>query len=442
MTSEMQKIIKRYLADRKGNVALMTAILLPTLLLIGGMTVDYSRFINVKGKAQVAADSAVFAAIREVIDTNNIPASEQVGDDFLNANLAGHVGLSNANKSTKIEAGEDGGSYNVESSISVEYETIFMKLANINDINFNVKSSAEVNIANLEVSLVLDVSQTMRNGGRIGRLQTAAEDFIDIIDPVDTPIGYRVVSLVPFANNVNFGPRNDDLLGRGTRDYPSSDFVGCYEPESDAQLALPEPNNVLTDTSNDTGLLAYENTINNRFRNPLCPPSSSSVTLFSGDRDELVNNINNLGLGFGTATDLGLSWGWRTVLPQWRGILEEGSSYPRDFATRNQKFIILLTDGAIFRRNWEINRSGRKRLDNHTTEAERNFNNICNNIRTSGNIRVFTIGYETARLGRDLQDALRNCASNPGDFYEASRSDINTIFNAIAKDITSPILTN
>ena len=53
----------RFLADRRGNVAMMYALMLPVLMFGAGFAVDYTHAMQVQTKLDAAADAAVLAAL-------------------------------------------------------------------------------------------------------------------------------------------------------------------------------------------------------------------------------------------------------------------------------------------------------------------------------------------------------------------------------------------
>lgn len=57
--------LKRFFFARHGNISIMTALLMPVLLVMGGGAVDLYRVYNLKAQVQSISDSAVFAAMKD-----------------------------------------------------------------------------------------------------------------------------------------------------------------------------------------------------------------------------------------------------------------------------------------------------------------------------------------------------------------------------------------
>ncbi|MGE7367637.1 vWA domain-containing protein [Neorhizobium sp. NPDC001467] len=66
--------LTRFLKDRGGNFGIMTAILTPLALGAGGMAIDITQAIQVKGELQALADSASLAAARAMSEGGKSPA--------------------------------------------------------------------------------------------------------------------------------------------------------------------------------------------------------------------------------------------------------------------------------------------------------------------------------------------------------------------------------
>jgi len=401
--------------------------------------IDYYRAINVRNDIQHAADSASLVVARTMIAENDEAKAKEIGKKLYAANLSNKILKEQGEPIFEITT-NSGGQISVNTTVSGGLNTSIMQLAGHDKLDIEVNSSVSVALPKVEISMVLDVSHSMRRPSRIGGLRTAASSFIDVINPSSASDSYRVVSIIPFSTTVNMGAGFTDLLGAGTAAFPNSDFVGCYDPEEDAVLRSSNLSPVLADNNPATGLLAYENTIRDD-GTPLCPPESSKVELFSDDSVVLKNKVRDMQLGFGTGTDVALSWGWRSLSPQWRGTLPGSNRFPADFGA-GKKILVLLTDGRIIRRRWVDKGRGRKGQIRYTNEAEANFVSMCSSIKAQGEIKVFMIGYDFTTLDPSLRTMLQNCASNGGAFYEANSSNLNEIFSEIASQISDIRLTN
>lgn len=67
LATEKQGILSRLARDRRGNFGMMTALLLPVLFGVGGMSIDLTKMMMTKTRLQDAADSAALAAASALV---------------------------------------------------------------------------------------------------------------------------------------------------------------------------------------------------------------------------------------------------------------------------------------------------------------------------------------------------------------------------------------
>jgi Flp pilus assembly protein TadG len=69
-------LLRRLAKDRAGNFGIMTAIMLPVLLAVGGVAVDLTHVMEEKNKLQALADSATLAAAAAMADKGTMTVEE------------------------------------------------------------------------------------------------------------------------------------------------------------------------------------------------------------------------------------------------------------------------------------------------------------------------------------------------------------------------------
>jgi hypothetical protein len=80
--------IRSFLHDQRGNIAIMTAFLLPTTVLSVGVAVDYSTIYLAKSDLQQMADASVMAAAREMVLINKTSdGATSVAKSFVAAHM-------------------------------------------------------------------------------------------------------------------------------------------------------------------------------------------------------------------------------------------------------------------------------------------------------------------------------------------------------------------
>jgi len=210
---------RKYLEQRKtrcgelcknedGSLSTTSAVLLPLMLVLGGMSVDFMRFESERILLQDTADRAALAAANlEFTDPGE--GSELVRDFFATANLEQYLDGDPIITETI-------NSRTVEVNAKRKVNTFFLKLVGIDDLSAGAKSVATQGVGNVEISLVLDISGSMGGAtydsdgnyageSKMDALQRAATTFVNVA--LQESNQDRVsVSLVPYSTNVNPGP--------------------------------------------------------------------------------------------------------------------------------------------------------------------------------------------------------------------------------------------
>jgi Flp pilus assembly protein TadG len=192
-------MLKRFLKDKRANIAMMFGVLAIPLIAATGAAIDYSHAYEQRQVVQDALDAASLAANKLIglATDDEIFAEAQAffdanTDDQINTNVVLHMTI-------------DGGSVHLWTELAVP--TYFLGIVGVDDINFDIGSTSVAGAATYEVVMVLDNSTSMR-GSKISSLKTAATDLVNslfalaVSNPADDPVR---VGLVPFAASVNVG---------------------------------------------------------------------------------------------------------------------------------------------------------------------------------------------------------------------------------------------
>lgn len=197
--------LARLLKDTRANtLAIGAAAVIPLIGVVGG-GVDASRLYLAKARLQQACDSATLAARRQLgadsLQNGEIPSDIQTtADNFFEANFSdGMYG------SSELEFDLTAGSATrIDGTASVEVPTTLMTVFGIDEASLNVECSAELNLPNIDVMLVLDTSGSMA-GSRISGLKNAVFAFYDEIMAVAPDEAQVRIGFVPYNSAVNVG---------------------------------------------------------------------------------------------------------------------------------------------------------------------------------------------------------------------------------------------
>lgn len=204
-------LIRRLLRDTSANtLAIAAAAVIPLIGVIGG-GVDVSRMYMAKSRLQQACDSATLAARKKLTSDDAekriITAEvEQTADNFFDANFqTGAYGTKNTDYTVKLASGTQ-----LDGVARTSIPTTLMAVFGFKDVAIDVKCSADLNLPNIDIVLVLDNSGSMRNS-RMVALKEAVFGFYDEIMAVK-PADARVrIGIVPYNASVNVGDMVMDL---------------------------------------------------------------------------------------------------------------------------------------------------------------------------------------------------------------------------------------
>lgn len=200
-----QGFLQRLLRDSKANMmAIGAAAIVPLIGVIGG-GVDASRMYLAQSRLQQSCDAATLAARKKlaggVITGGVIPAAiETQADNFFKANFPiGQYGTTDVTYDLTA-----GGETQMNGAASAKVPATLMRVFGYDEIDIAVTCSADLNLPNIDVMLVLDNSGSMR-GTRIQGLKDAVFSFYDEVMAAKAD-GARVrIGLVPYSNTVNVG---------------------------------------------------------------------------------------------------------------------------------------------------------------------------------------------------------------------------------------------
>lgn len=431
--------------DERGNVAIIVALLLLPMLVLAGGATDIARYEAHRAQLQDGIDRGVLAAA----SLSQTVRVEKTVEDYLKTlpfldavTLDFDYALSLNVRSIKVSA-------------QYEMPTGFLPLIGINSLPMTVSAGAEERRSNLEISLMLDMSGSMRYSEpagaptRISLLRPAAKAFIDAMLSPES-MATTTISIVPYAGSVNPGATAFRLLGVPRQHERSScvEFVAAdYTNPNIAFTARTQlPHFTQNHTNQNDAVLGW----------PWCPEEVSAITYLSNNAATLKARIDALKMFDGTGTAIGTNWGLLLLDPVQRPFVAKlaGADLVNNaFAGRPSAFndpntlkvIVLMTDGDIsaqfrpkqyaYPRNPEGS-SGNTERESRTNARDRLYQ-VCNRAKANG-VVVFTIGFQLTATG---QTEMRNCATSESHFHNVQGLDIAGAFRSVATAIQKVRLT-
>ncbi|MEP3848319.1 MAG: Tad domain-containing protein [Paracoccaceae bacterium] len=427
------------------------------MLLVGGMGVDLMRNELERSKLQATLDRAILAAA----DLEQTLTPEGVVEDYFEKS-----GLSD--RVPAITVSEDLTFRNVEADASAKSPTRWMKFLGVDELPMRAFGAAEERVNAVEISVVVDISGSMRNNNKMANLQDAAKTFVDTVIIPDNE-DLISMSLVPYTAQTNVGEAIFDELNVNRL----HGFSSCIDfDESDFNSSA------ISLSKNYEHMQHFETStqFSRPINNPGCPRRSfEEIQAFSQDATALKNTIDQYAARANTAIHLGMKWGVAMLDPSFRPInaalSASGQSDP-EFSNRpvsyndpsTLKTVILMTDGqnvntvrirpqfyaqeshyVHWDRNplyWYLDRFGINRGSWSFTrftsgQADTMLSNICTAAKAEG-ILIWSIGFEVTD---DSASLMRDCASSPSNFFRVEGVEISEAFEAIAKQINQLRLT-
>lgn len=460
--------------DRSGVISMLFGLAAMVLFLACGGAVDFARVSNAKTKAQTAVDAAVIAGAREIL-LNDLQPGQQVNDkivDFTQSRLTGATWTEISYQVTATRA-------EVNAVYRGELDSTLLKLIGMDKLPFEVKTRAILGDINLEMSLVVDTTGSIRNNGHINSITSALTDLVGDLEPMKPKI-----SLVPFAETVNLGSNYQnswiDFLGlspthgimfdesvlpvvhHGMFARMNMSWNGCVEMRALPYDVTDDPPQIFRPATLwvpyfGPSIDPFGNYLRSGYQvhnglNVVRNPNSYSPSNLSGvddpghsgenysplsncprsplrplstDYSAIKSAINSLDFDGGTNIPSGLAWGWRTLSPG--EPFTEGASYSDE---KTRKVLILLSDG---KNDMKLEYNGYgiyydKRLGQSGTNYTEmtplingRMQQLCSNIKATG-IELYVVSYALASDAETLahKALMDQCASTPQHHFNAA----------------------
>lgn len=408
-----------FLADRRGNFAVLFGMSSLVLVSAAGMALDYSRLSSAKVRLDQAVDAAVLSTTRNItLGTISEDEAEEVVTAYVLANIDEGELAGQPVRIDRITVDKVAKTLQVEASIRVPMT--LTKLISASDRTIATDATAQFSNTRIEVAMALDVTgsmgQWMAASGetRIEGLKGAATQAVDMMFAAPGAAERVRIGLVPYAATVNASPVIDEINYTGTS-------TGCvYERTGPKRYARD-------------------------FASPLHPvggitscPSAKIVPL-TNDSALLKNRINAFTTGGCTAGHIAIAWSYYMLAPEWN------AAWPADsdagpFAPGTRKYAIIMTDGMFNKHpstNPQLGSCGEQ------MESTDYALNLCDSMKSDG-IRVYTIAFAApAQAAALMEDCANPDTAESQYFFNATDSDeLEDAFAAIADDITGLALIN
>lgn len=459
-------MLRRFVSEPTGSMMPIAAAVMLSLAGFSGLALDGARMIYAKDVLQKSLDAAGLAA-GHAIDTADMAGD---GAEFFDANVGASGGFLNDPALTMTVSSDN---RVIDLMATATVDTTFMRLFGFDQVSLSAATQVTRETRGMELALVMDNTGSMRSGGKIAAMKSAALDLIDLVYGTDETNPNLWVSLVPYTATVNIGPQHNDWLTAagqaqvGSTSFDPTAWKGCVMardgtgdraddvPSFDPFTPYYWEDSIDNDWITSSGFdLDESNGAQNEGRGPNlgCGPAITPLTAAKTTVTAAINEMLPWHRG-GTASNLGLVWGWRTLSPGWRGLWggSTPSTLPLDYNEPfMDKVIVVLTDGQNQFFDWQgggpdgsdftaydrLHVFGFPDLGSARAELDARFATLCTDIKTEG-VSIYAITFG-GTPNSATQSLYRNCASNESFYYHApNNDDLQEVFRAIGRQLSN-----
>jgi Flp pilus assembly protein TadG len=427
----------RFIGAREGNVAVIFALSAIPIISFVGAAIDYTRATAARTSMQAALDSTALMLSKDLsVGTINSSQISTKATAYFNA-----LYNNKDAQSVTITATYTPPSGSTPASIQLDgtglIVTDFMRVAGFPQMNFGTSSTTNWGNVRMRVALVLDVTGSMADDGKMDALKPAAKALIDQLSGLSTTTGDIYISIVPFSKVVNMGPSFKDASWIDWSDWDANNGSNvCTARDAWGNCT----NRVWTPASHDTWTGCFTDRTQNYDTTNTAPVAGNVATLFpanqysycddsgakiatimplSYDWTALKAKIDTMVPTGNTNQSIGMAWGWMTLT----------QSDPFNAPAKDPNFvykdaIVILSDGMNTQNRWTTNTS--------SIDARQRI--LCDNAKAA-NITIYTVQVNT---GTDPTSAvLQYCAQNTSSFYlVTSASQTASVFSQIGTQLS------
>ncbi len=196
----------KFIRGTAGVAAVWFGMTVPLIVTSVGLSVDLAQSYLVRERLAHALDAAALAAT--ATGSADDAELEQKVNDFIDANYPPDV------VGYRLDVTVDNNDDTLYVEATARLDTSFMKAFGMDTVDVKVTNEVTRIIgSNIELALVLDISNSMNSNNKINDLKDAAESLVDIVVYENQEDYYSKVAIVPYGVAVNVGSYADAVRG-------------------------------------------------------------------------------------------------------------------------------------------------------------------------------------------------------------------------------------
>lgn len=338
--------------EEEGSLTIFSLFLLIMIVTTSGFAVDIMYHQGQHHKMQATLDAAVLAAASASQDADD--RSEVILDYVTKAGFS----ASDVEFVTTDFAGET----TATAYGRVSTGTAFAKMFGLNRIDSASYTMAREQVTSVEISLIIDLSSSMEDSGRLDALIGAVDDFVNVVYQIDcdssgcsepAPDANTTINVIPYGGTVNPGAFMAEKVGlQRWHDFnncnviPTSTYIDTELPYG-ATMQIPH-----------FGLWRFRNVAASQDFG-WCPTGDRNEILYAANHPQDVKDyVRTLTMNDGTGTDIGMKWGMALLDPTSRDEMNDlishgtitgntSGDFPEDHAENVLKVAVVMTDGGV-----------------------------------------------------------------------------------------------
>jgi Flp pilus assembly protein TadG len=427
----------KFCGDRRGNIAVIFALSAIPIISFMGAAIDYTRANAARSSMQAALDSAALMLSKDLsTGTINTSQIDSKASAYFNA-LYNNKDALNVSIASAYTAPSGSTPATIQLDGSGQIVTDFMRIAGFPTMSFNTSSTTTWGRVRLRVAMVLDVTGSMADDGKMDALKPAAKALVDQLSALAGTPGDIYISIVPFSKDINMGTSYKNATWIDWTDWDANNgYSTCTAWNNKGKCT----SSYWTSNSHDTWTGCFTDRTQNYDTTNTAPTSGNVATLFpanqysycdssgaqiatimplSYDWTALKAKIDTLVPTGNTNQGIGLAWGWMTLT----------QSDPFNAPAKDSNFVykdalVILSDG--------LNTQNRWYTDAASIDARQRI--LCDNAKAAG-ITIYSVQVNTG--GDPTSAVLQYCATNSSNFYlVTSASQTASVFNQIGTQLS------
>lgn len=474
---------RRFGRDERGGVAIVFGLSILVIMLAAGAAIDFSRWLHARDKTLDAIDAAVLAGGRVLQTGGSEDEAIAAAQKYYDQNVKNRTDV--ISDSVHFEVRDDKRGMSAAGTAEIATPLLaFTKFFGGDGISkLALISAAEAKFAqsqikvggnggqSVEVSLILDITGSMREGSRLADMKAAAKDLVNTVIWEDQSEYYSKVALVPYAAAVNVGDLAATVRGSirsGTAKTPGSQRYTFTN--ADRRRPAEKTFTISTCATERIGSEKYTDKSPSSAKvglnYPVSPPNnyqpssnpcpSAVLVPLTKDKQKLTNAIDAYEAEGSTAGHIGVAWGWYTLSPNWSSVFT-GESAPASYSKLTEtgpkgqpvlrKIAVLMTDGefntaycngVIAKDSGPGSGGDADHIDCNATNGDSTSQalELCTAMKAKG-IEVYTVGFSVGDI-EAAKTLMNDCATDPNKVYIADTGEqLKQAFRDIALKMSS-----